>query len=71
MNNIDPLIPFGKNLRKIRTELKISQEKLAEKAELDRTFISILEAGKKNPSLRSIFKLARALDVDPKCLLDF
>ncbi len=71
MNKDDPLVPFGKNLKKIRTNCKISQEKLAEEAKLDRTYISVLERGKKNPSLRIICQLARALNVEPKELLNF
>jgi len=41
----------------------ISQEKLAEIADLDRTFISLMERGKRQPSLSSILVLAKALEI--------
>lgn len=71
MSKYDPLVPFGKNLKKVRNELGISQEKLAELSGLDRTYVSVLERGKKNPSLRIIFQLAKGLNIKPKVLLDF
>jgi len=71
MTTDDPLILFGKNLRKIRKKLEVSQEELAHNANLDRTFISTLERGLKNPSLKTILKIAQALRISPKDLLDF
>lgn len=62
---------FGAYLRKLRMQHGISQEKLAELASLDRTYISSVERGKRNISLINIFKLAEALHLHPSSLLDF
>lgn len=53
---------FGLNVRKRRESLPLSQEDLAEKAELDRTYISGIERGVRNPTLLTAQKLAKALD---------
>jgi len=66
----DLLVIFGENLKKFRSEKNISQEELAFKAELDRTYISGLECGKRNPTLKIIVKLANALDMSPSELLN-
>jgi transcriptional regulator with XRE-family HTH domain len=60
---------FGKRLRELRLERKISQEKLAEIADLHRNYVGVLERGGQNPSLDAICKLARALKVRPAELL--
>lgn len=65
------LSSFGKRLQKLRTDLNLSQEKLAEIAGFDRTYISLLERGIRNPSLVNIFKLAKALNISPDKLLKF
>ncbi|MBD2098481.1 helix-turn-helix transcriptional regulator [Trichocoleus sp. FACHB-591] len=54
---------FGKAIRRRRRELDITQEKLAELAELHRTYISNLERGDANPTLDMINRLAKALDI--------
>lgn len=56
---------FGKIISKYRSEKKMSQETLATLSGLDRTYISLLERGKRNPTLKTIFKLAKALEVLP------
>lgn len=60
---------FGIQLRKMRQDLNLSQEELAYKAEVHRTYISLLERGKKTPSLEVIFKLSRALEKSPPELI--
>lgn len=60
---------FGRRLRALRDARGMTQERLAELADLDRTYIGDAELGKRNPSLRSIDKLASALDVDLLALL--
>ena len=52
---------FGAEVKRRRNHLGFSQEKLAERASLHRTYISDVEAGKRNPSLASIQRLATAL----------
>jgi len=55
------LSAFGSNLRRERETKKLTQEKLAEKADLDPTYISGIERGVRNPSLLSIVRIAKAL----------
>ncbi len=54
---------FGKRLRELRQREGYSQEELGFKAGLDRTYVSGIERGLRNPSLVNISKLAKALDV--------
>lgn len=53
----------GKRIRQMRNEQGLSQEKLALKAGLDRTYLAGVEQGKRNPSLKSMEKILKALDV--------
>lgn len=53
---------FGKVLKRIRAEKGFSQEKLALEADLDRTFISLLERGLRQPSLNTLLQISKALD---------
>jgi len=53
---------FGKRIRELRKQKNLSQEDLAERAGLHYTYIGQVERGKKNPSLKSIEKIAKALD---------
>ena len=62
---------FGKNLSEIRKERKLSQEELAFKCELEYSQISRIERGIINTSISNIYKIAKALDIQPKELLDF
>lgn len=55
---------FGQNVRKQRTDKGLSQEALADKADLDPTYISGIERGVRNPSLLSIVRIAKALGTD-------
>jgi transcriptional regulator with XRE-family HTH domain len=54
---------FGQNVRKLRDASGMTQERLADKASLDPTYISGIERGVRNPSLLIISKLAKALGV--------
>jgi transcriptional regulator with XRE-family HTH domain len=58
------LVEFGNRLREIRKGKEISQEKLAELAELHRTYVSSVERGMRNISLVNIKRLADALEVE-------
>jgi transcriptional regulator with XRE-family HTH domain len=59
----DAHLAYGQALREIRVDRGISQERLAHLADLDRTYVSGIERGERNPSLTKILKLADALDV--------
>jgi CheY-like chemotaxis protein/DNA-binding XRE family transcriptional regulator len=61
MEMIDMRKQFGAEVKRRRTGLGLSQEQLAEHADLHRTYVSDVESGKRNPSLASIDRLARAL----------
>ncbi|NMX77820.1 helix-turn-helix transcriptional regulator [Pseudomonas sp. WS 5532] len=54
---------FGRVLAELRRKRGLSQEKLGFEAEVDRTFISLLERGRRSPTLDTIFSLSRALDI--------
>ena len=61
MDNIK--VRFGKRIREIRLSKEISQEKLAELADLDRTYITGIESGKRNISITVMDKLSTALEI--------
>lgn len=65
-----PGLCFGANLRAVRKSAGLSQETLAHEAEVDRAAISVYERGGREPNLRTILKLARALRLSPVALLD-
>lgn len=58
------LIKLGENIRNLRESQAISQEELAEKAELDRTYIGGVERGERNLTILSTLKLCQALGVE-------
>lgn len=62
---------LGENIRKYRKKLKISQEELATKAKVDLTSVSEIESGLRNPYLKTLHKLANALGVKIRDLVDF
>lgn len=62
----EQLQAFGRRLAEIRKELKMSQEKLALRSEIDRSYISGIESGHRNVALLNIFKLAKALNIEVK-----
>lgn len=65
------LIKFGEKVREIRKEKELSQEELAFKANLHRTYIGMIERAEKNITLANIEKIAKALNVSISYLLDF
>lgn len=54
------------NLRRLRLALGVSQEELAFRAKLDRTYVSSVERGHRNISVENIYRLASALQCDPR-----
>lgn len=65
----ETLTAFGRNVAKFRNEHGLSQDKLAEGANLDRTYLSGIERGVRNPGIKVVLKLARVLNVsiDRQC----
>ena len=70
MQKLAPHVVFGKVVKQLREEKKMTQEKLAELAEIDRTYIYRLETGKRSPSLAIIFRIAQALKLPPAQLIE-
>jgi HTH-type transcriptional regulator, cell division transcriptional repressor len=63
---------FGRRLRELRKERGLTQEALAESADLSGNYISDLELGRKVPSLTILVRLSQALDVaTPELIVDF
>lgn len=60
---------FGLSLRAVRDKRGISQEKLSEICDFDRTYPSLLERGLRSPTMTMLLRLADALDVDPAQLV--
>lgn len=60
---------FGNVLREQRVKNNFTQEKLAEYCELDRTYVSLLERGLRQPTITTIFKIAKALNITPANLI--
>ena len=64
------LIKFGKKVREIRIKQNLSQEKLATKAGVHRTYIGMIERAEKNITLGNIEKIAKALGLSVKELFN-
>ena len=60
---------FGQVLREIREDAGISQEYLASECGLDRTYISLIERGQRNLTLKTVFVLSEALEVTPSTVI--
>ena len=64
MSDRDPILrKFGQNVRRKREAYRISQESLAEIADLDRTYVGGIERGERNPTIISAVRIAKALRV--------
>lgn len=62
---------LAKRLKEVRSEKKMSQEDLADKSDITLSQIARIETAKINPTVSTIFKIARGLEVSPKELFDF
>lgn len=70
ISNSEILKIFGERVRQLRKQKNISQEELAHKADLHRTYIGMIERAEKNITLLNIEKIANALEVSVKDLFD-
>lgn len=66
---MDVVQTLGANVRKYRLLKEMTQEQLAHEAEMERSYVSDLERGVRNPSVRALGRLALALEVEPHILL--
>ncbi len=64
------LVKFGKKIREVRAERGLSQEALADIANVHRTYIGMVERAEKNITLVNIQKLAKALKIEIRELFD-
>ena len=64
------LIPLAEAIRRRREELGLSQEKLADRCGFDRTYISMLERGRRNPAFLNLLKLADGLEISVSILTE-
>ncbi len=71
VQNLDVKKPFGAAVKAWRSRLRISQEELAGRAGLHRTYVCDIERGARNLSLKSIDRLARALEISTATLFSF
>jgi len=65
MRRKDILKNFGKRIREERKKLKISQEELADRAGIHRTYIGMIERAERNITLINIYKISKALKIEP------
>ena len=66
---MDPTVAFGRVLRSLRQEAGLTQEQLALAANVERNFVSLIERGINQPSIRIVFRLADALEVSASTLI--
>lgn len=69
--DIKVISSFGKHLRKLRLEKKLSQEELNFRTELSKNMIGMIERGEVNPTLTTIEALAKGLAIPKKKLMDY
>jgi transcriptional regulator with XRE-family HTH domain len=67
----DLIIGFGKRVRKLRKEKKLSMEKLAELSDIDYRQLSYVELGEVNPTISTASAIAKGLGIPLKDLFDF
>ena len=67
---MDIRLRLGKNVKRLREAKELSQEAFAHEAGIHRTYVSDIERGARNPTIRIVEKLARSLGVPAGSLLD-
>lgn len=66
---ISPNVAFGKIIAGLRQAAKLSQEELAERADIHRTYVSQIERGLKSPTIVMLLRLSKALETTPSKLM--
>lgn len=66
---MEPSQAFGQVLRRFRKDAGLTQEQLSFEAEIERNFVSLIERGVNQPTIKVLFKLARALGTTPSQML--
>ena len=61
---------FGKRLKALRLDHNLTQLELAEILDMSPNFIGMIERGERNTTVENVFKIARALDVNPSNLFE-
>ncbi len=67
---MDSSLAFGKVIRKLRKNAGLTQEQLGLDADIRRTFVSLLELGQQQPTLATILKLSKALNVSASKIIE-
>lgn len=62
-------VVFGRILQEKRQEKGLSQEQLAQRCNLDRTYISLLERGLRQPTINSLFNISKGLGISPSVFI--
>lgn len=62
---------FGQKMQKVRQSNDITQEELAARLGMHRTYIGLIERGERNPTVRTLYKISKALKVQASELLPF
>ncbi len=66
---LQPHVAFGRAVRARREGLGLSQEALAERCDLDRTYISGVERGRRNPTVQAVYRIAGGLGLPAAALI--
>lgn len=71
MKNAEHISAFGTHLRKLRESYDMSQQDLADKADIDKKTIQRIENGRMNPSLDTLVSISKAFEITLSKLLEF
>lgn len=62
---------FGERIKKLRKEKGLTQERLADEAQIERSYMGTIERGERNPTILKVYRIAKALKVSAGQLLPF